>query len=110
MGKDGLLGSLEELVLLGLARAGEDAYGMTVRRELTEWAGHEVSIGAVYSTLDRLEAKGLVSSRLADPEPGRGGHPRRYFELTPEGARAVHRARSLRDRLWEDLDLGPERA
>ncbi len=109
MGKDGFIGSLEELVLLALARVharGDDeaAYGMTVRRELEERAGRDVSIGAVYSTLDRMEAKGLVRSRLADPDPARGGRPRRYFSLTEEGVAAVGQARSMRDRLWDGLE------
>lgn len=109
MGRDGFIGSLEEMVLLALARvraAGgeEDAYGMTVRRELEQRAGRSVSIGAVYSTLDRMEAKGLVRSRLADPDPERGGRPRRYFSLTDQGVTAVGEARSMRDRLWEGMD------
>ncbi len=102
-GGGGLLGPLEELVLLALAHCGPDAYGMKVRRELLERAGHDVSIGAVYSTLDRMEDKGLVTSRLADPDPHRGGHPRRYFEFTPAGREAVFLARRLRDVLWEGL-------
>jgi DNA-binding PadR family transcriptional regulator len=108
MGRDAI-GSLEELVLLALARVeasgdGDEAYGMTVRRELADRAGREVSIGAVYSTLDRMEAKSWVSSRLADPDPGRGGRPRRYFVLTDAGRAAVGEARSIRERMWEGLD------
>lgn len=100
----GLPGTLEELVLLGLARSGEDAYGMTVRRVLLEWAGHDASIGSVYSTLDRMEAKGWVTSRLDDPDPLRGGRPRRYFALTERGWAVVDEARRVRDRLWDGLD------
>jgi DNA-binding PadR family transcriptional regulator len=106
----GLLGPLEEIVLLALGHSGDDAYGMTVRRELLERTGHDVSIGAVYSTLDRMEAKGLVTSRLADPDPGRGGHPRRYFVLTETGLAAVREAMRLRQRLWEGLPGGPHPA
>jgi PadR family transcriptional regulator len=101
--KRGLLGPLEELVLLALPHCGTDAYGMKIRRQLLERAGHDVSIGAVYSTLDRMERKGLVTSRLADPDPDRGGHPRRYFELTADGRQAVIEAARLRRRLWEGL-------
>lgn len=102
----GLLGPLEELVLLSLAHVRADAYGMTVRRRLLDRTGHEVSIGAVYSTLDRMERKGLVASRLADPDPIRGGHPRRYFELTTAGWEAVREARRLREVLWDGLVEG----
>jgi len=109
MSNPSTLGALEELVLLALARLQHvedvgDAYGMSVRRELEERTGTDHSIGAVYSTLDRLEAKGLLSSRLADPDPQRGGRPRRYFELTPDGAAALALAREQRDRLWEGLE------
>lgn len=109
MGREDSLGSLEELVLLALARVrtagGErDAYGMTVRRELESRTGRDLSIGAVYGTLDRLEAKGLVRSRLADPDPGRGGHPRRYFAVTDAGVQAVAEARRIRDTLWDGME------
>ncbi len=77
MGRDGLLGSFEELVLLAVARGGEDAYGMTVRREIEERTGRDVTIGAVYATLDRLEKKGLVGSELRDGDASRRGRARR---------------------------------
>ena len=84
MGKDGLLGSFEELVLLAVARGGEDAYGMTVRREIEERTGRDVAIGAVYATLDRLEAKGLLASEFRDGDASRRGRARRFFELLSE--------------------------
>jgi PadR family transcriptional regulator PadR len=89
------LGEFEQLVLLALVRLGRDAYGATVRREIEEHAGREVSISAVYTTLERLEQKGLVCSRIGDPTPERGGRRRRHFELLPLGARSLsdaHRA------------------
>jgi len=86
------LGDFEQLVLLALVRLGPDAYGATVRREIEEHAGREVSISAVYTTLERLEQKGLVRSRIGDPTPERGGRRRRHFELLPLGARSLRDA------------------
>jgi PadR family transcriptional regulator PadR len=95
-----LLGSFEELVLVGVLRTGEEAYGMAVRRELEQVGGREVAIGAVYSTLDRLEAKGLVAS-----DRGRETGARRTFSLTRDGLRALAETRAARERLWLGVDL-----
>jgi PadR family transcriptional regulator PadR len=86
------LGEFEQLILLGLLRLGPDAYGATVRREIEQHAGREVSISAVYTTLERLEQKGLVRSRIGAPTPERGGRRRRHFELLPLGARSLREA------------------
>jgi PadR family transcriptional regulator len=86
------LGEFEQLILLGLMRLGPDAYGATVRREIEEHAGREVSISAVYTTLERLERKGLVRSRIGEPTPERGGRRRRHFELLPLGSRSLRDA------------------
>jgi DNA-binding PadR family transcriptional regulator len=86
------LGEFEQLILLALLRLGPDAYGAAVRREIEEHAGREVSISAVYTTLDRLERKGLVRSRIGAPTPERGGRRRRHFELLPVGARSLRDA------------------
>ena len=97
-----LLGSLEEQVMLAVVRTGDDAYGMHVRRELEEVANRDVAIGAVYATLDRLEAKGLVvSTRPGTPE----GPSRRVFAVTPAGARSLALTRATRERLWSGVKL-----
>lgn len=83
------LGEFEQFVLLALVRLGPDAYGASVRREIEARAGRELSISAVYTTLERLEYKGLVRSWIGDPTPQRGGRRRKYFELLPLGARAL---------------------
>ena len=83
------LGEFEQLILLALVRLGPDAYGATVRREIEARAGREVSISAVYTTLERLEQKGLVRSRVGEPTPERGGRRRRHFALLPLGARSL---------------------
>lgn len=105
MSSEGLLGSLEELVLLALARAGDDAYGMVVRQELSRATGRDVSIGAVYSTLDRMERKGWVASHEPPPKSDRRSRARRYFELTSEGIRRLREARELRQRLVRGIEL-----
>jgi PadR family transcriptional regulator PadR len=83
------LGEFEQLVLLSLLRLGPDAYGATVRREIEARTGRELSISSVYTTLERLEQKRLVRSRIGEPTPQRGGRRRKYFELLPLGARAL---------------------
>ena len=87
-----VLGDFEQLVLFALVRLGPDAYGATIRREIESRAGRELSISAVYTTLQRLEQKGLVRSRIGDPLPERGGRRRKHFELLPAGARALKAA------------------
>lgn len=99
-----LLGSLEEQVMLAVVRTADDAYGMNVRRELEEVTGRDVAIGAVYATLDRLEAKGLVTStRLATSE----GVSRRVFAITATGAQSLAETRATRERLWSGVRLQP---
>jgi PadR family transcriptional regulator PadR len=95
------LGTFEEQVMLAVLHARDDAYGMNVRRELETRTEREVAIGAVYATLDRLEQKGLISSsRVA----GDGGS-RRIFTVTAAGTRALYETRTMRDRLWQGLDV-----
>jgi PadR family transcriptional regulator PadR len=102
------LGELEQLVLLALARLGDDAYGVTVRREIASRARRDVTFGAVYTSLARLEAKGLVVSRLGDPTPERGGRRKKHYVISAGGRRALQRSlRAIRtmsrgiDALWE---------
>jgi PadR family transcriptional regulator, regulatory protein PadR len=86
------LGEFEQMVLLALVRLGPEAYGATVRREIERRARREVSISAVYTTLERLEHKGLVRSRIGEPTAERGGRRRRHFEMLPLGARSLRDA------------------
>jgi PadR family transcriptional regulator PadR len=95
-----LLGSFEEQVMLAIVRTADDAYGMVVRRELERVTGRDVTIGAVYATLDRLEAKRLVRSIRA----GAGSASRRVFALTRRGAEALIDTRTIRERLWKGID------
>lgn len=83
--RDDSLGALEHIVLLAVMRLGADAYGMTVRREIESATGRDVSIGAVYATLTRLEAKGFIRSFTGEPTAERGGRAKRHFEMTADG-------------------------
>jgi PadR family transcriptional regulator PadR len=95
------LGVLEEQVLVAVLFTRDEAYGMHVRREIERVAGRELAIGAVYATLDRLEAKGLLASSRAITD----GPSRRVFAVTPEGARALAATRAMRERLWRRVDV-----
>jgi len=108
MSKGDHLGEFEQVVLLAILRLEGDAYGMTVRRELEETARRKVTLGSVYATLDRLEKKGLVRSWHTDPDPVRGGHPRRYFEVSPEGHLALSRTSRMMERMWKGIELEVE--
>lgn len=97
-----LLGSLEEQVMLAVVRTADQAYGMNVRREIEMVTGRDMTIGSIYATLDRLEAKGLVTStRIAAAD----GTSRRIFAVTPPGAHSLAQTRLLRDRLWVGVDV-----
>jgi DNA-binding PadR family transcriptional regulator len=101
------LGTLEQLVLLAVARLPDDAYGVTIRQEIEARTGRSLSLGAIYPTLDRLEEKGFVSSFMADPLAVRGGRSRRVYQLEPAGADALLEARRQLSRLWAGLTLRP---
>ncbi len=98
------LGGFEELVLLAVAGLAGEGYGVTIRDELEHRTRRSVSVGAVYSTLDRLERKGLVVSRLGAATPERGGRRKRLVEITGAGTRAITESRRLRDGLWQAIE------
>jgi DNA-binding PadR family transcriptional regulator len=99
------LGEFEHLILLALLRLEDQAYGVTVRQEIEFCTSREVSIGAVYATLDRLEAKGYVKSRFGDPTPERGGRSKRFFRITAQGMSAVNRTQRALQSMSAGLDL-----
>ncbi len=86
------LGDLEQLVMLALLRLGDDGFGAAVQREIAERAERDVTLGAVYTALARLEEKGYVQSRIGDPLPQRGGRRRRHYDVLPAGRAAVAEA------------------
>lgn len=97
-----LLGTFEQIVMLAVLGLKDEAYGRAVLREVQSASqkGRSVSAGAVYATLDRVEAKGLLSSRIEPGTPARGGRPRRFYRLTPAGAAALTQARLMLEKLW----------
>jgi PadR family transcriptional regulator PadR len=94
------LGTLELSALLAVSRLGDEAYGLAVRQDLSDRTGRDHSVGAIYTTLQRLEDKGLLASRASEPLPVRGGRSRRHFRLTGAGARAIRDAQSQARSMW----------
>jgi DNA-binding PadR family transcriptional regulator len=99
MARGEYLGDFEQLVLLAVMRLDDNAYGMTVRREIEERADRNVSLGAIYATLDRLEDKGLVSSQVGGATSERRGRAKRFFRVQAAGVRALQRALASLDRM-----------
>ncbi len=102
---DHYLGEFEQLVLLAVLRLGDDAYGVPIRHEIEKRTDRKVTVGALYSTLDRLQAKGYLSSWFADPTAERGGRSRRYFRVEPPGIEALALAKDMFDRMWKGVRL-----
>ena len=98
-----VIGHFEQAVLVALVRLGNDAYGRAILVEVQQRLEREVSAGAVYATLERLEAQSLAASRLAPGTAIRGGRARRYFIPTAAGLRALNDAKSATDSLWRGL-------
>lgn len=98
------LGEFEQMVLLSIMRLGTDAYGLGIKDELESTAGRSPSSGALYTTLDRLERKGLLESYAGDASSERGGRPRRYVKLTPAGQEMLARSRHTLLALWDGLE------
>jgi DNA-binding PadR family transcriptional regulator len=86
------LGDFEQLVLFGVLRLADDAYGAAIRQEIHARSGRDVSINAVYTTLDRLQDKGLLRAWVGEPTPQRGGRRRKFYGLTPAGVAALRQA------------------
>jgi PadR family transcriptional regulator len=98
------LGEFEQVVLLAILRLGDDAYAVTVRDEILRRTGRDVSRGSIYITLDRLETKGYLKSRLADPTPERGGRAKRYYALRPRAVEALREGRRALVSLWRGIE------
>jgi DNA-binding PadR family transcriptional regulator len=103
MGRESL-GEFEQLVLLAILRLGSEAYGVPIVREIEKRTGRAASRAAVYIALKRLEGKGLVSSRMADPTQERGGRAKRYFKIEQAGIDLVKDSRRALVSMWEDLE------
>ena len=104
MGREGL-GEFEHLVLLAIARLGEDAYGVPIVDELETQTGRRVSRASVYVALKRLEKKGLIASTLGEPTPERGGRAKRFFQISPLAERRLQEAHEALTRMWSGLPI-----
>ena len=94
------LGNFELMVLLAVMRIGPDSYGVPIARDLESTCDYPVMIASVYATLQRLEAKGLVTSRVGDPTPERGGRARKHFRVTSRGIADARRSQEALTKLW----------
>lgn len=109
MSERGYLGEFELMILLAVHSLGDDAYGVPISREIEKHRGREVAFGSVYAALERLEAKGLVTSSLGDPTPERGGKAKRFFQVTKAGLCQVQETRRVLTRLWANFPEATER-
>jgi PadR family transcriptional regulator PadR len=105
MAKPSQLGEFEQVVLLAILRLKDEAYGASIRGEIANCTRREPSSGALYTTLDRLEEKGLITSWFGDPSPQRGGRPKRHLQVTKQGVEAVARAQRSYQRLLRGVAL-----
>ena len=108
MPKGDHLGEFEQMVLLALIRLEDNAYGVTIRREIQRRTEREVAIGAVYATLERLEKKGHLTSMVSDPQPIPGGRSKKFFHLSPKGAAALKHSREMMRHMAEGLAVDSE--
>ena len=95
-----VLGTFEQAVLMATLRLGKDAYGRTILKEAQSRLKRELAAGAVYATLDRLEDKGLITSRLGEGTAARAGRPRRYYAIEGVGVRALNESKAVADNIW----------
>jgi len=103
------LGEFEHAVLIAIAHLDDDAYGVTVRREIERRTRRQVAVGALYTAVDRLERKGYVTSTMSDPTPRRGGRAKRHFKITPAGTGALKQSRAFLEQMWAGTRLEPKR-
>jgi PadR family transcriptional regulator, regulatory protein PadR len=104
MSRTDALGEFEQLALLAVAHLGHDAYGVRIRREIESRTSRSISVGALYTGLERLEQKGYLRSAASDPLPQRGGRSRRHYELTAAGTAALRRSHEVFTRMWAGLE------
>ena len=100
-----VLGEFEQLVLLALMRLGPDAYGVSIWQDLVDRTGRDVSLGAVYKTLERLQDKGLVASRVGEPTAERGGRRKKHYQLHAAGERALRHSLTALRRMTEGMEI-----
>lgn len=99
-----MIGGLEQKVLLATLHLEDRAYAVTIRREIEKRTGRRLSRGALYTVLERLEAKGLVASRMGDPTTERGGRPKRFYRVTASGVKALKGSKEVMVEMWRGLE------
>ena len=108
--RDNYLGEFEQIVLLAILRLKDDAYAVPVREEIEGRTSRSVARGALYTALDRLEAKHFLTSKMGEPLAERGGRSRRYYSVTPAGVSALRASRHALLQLWNGLESLLERS
>lgn len=101
-----LLSTTEQILLLAVMALGDEAYGVTIKDHVTRTTGRVLSVGATYTSLERLVGSGLLTSRIGEPTAARGGRAKRFYEVTAEGARALEETRSATSAMWSAAHLG----
>lgn len=105
MDKEKFLGEFEQFILLAILKLGDDAYGSTVRQLLAETIGRDVTIGALYTTLERLEKKGLIEGRKGEATAERGGRAKKYFKVSASGQSALRRSKQALSAMWQGVSI-----
>ena len=103
MGNPNPISNFELMVMLALIRLGDEAYGVPICEEIESHSGHDVALGSVYAALERLQDRGLVSSRVGEPTAERGGRAKRYFKVTGKGMTVVRETQRTLTSLWQGL-------
>jgi len=105
MEKEKFLGEFEQFLLLAILKLGDNAYGSTIRQLLAETISRDVTIGALYTTLERMEKKGLVESRMGEATAERGGRAKKYFKVSAQGQTSLKRSKQALANMWQGLAL-----
>ena len=105
MGRHSGLGPLEQSVLWAIVGLGDQAYGVPIRRKVIEHGGREIAVGAIYTTLSRLEEKGLISSKMGEATAERGGRRKKYYQVTATGRAALNEVRKRHEEMWQSLPV-----
>ena len=103
--KEKFLGEFEQILMLSIMRLGSNAYGSTIRQLIAEEINRDVTIGALYTTLERLEKKGMLKSKMGEATAERGGRAKKYFEVSAQGQHALKRSKDALKNLWQGLAL-----
>ena len=103
--KEKFLGEFEQFLLLSIMKLGANAYGSAIRQLLAVTINRDVTIGALYTTLERLETKGLIDSKMGEVTPERGGRAKKYFQVTAKGQHALKRSKQALSSMWENVVL-----